>query len=186
MRRFDMKKILAIFLGISALGVLFPTSAQELTGETRLACEAILCLSSGTRPTECTPSLRHYFGISKRRFTDTIRARTNFLKLCPVSNQTPEMQSLVNALGRGSGRCGASDLNQAQAYWCEDDSQCIRDSMPSYCRAVYGHGYTDFVEYQPRYVGTPVTGGFWVEAKDYEQALAEYNRKNQTRVLRGY
>ena len=44
---------------------LFPFAAQadnqELSGDTKLACEAILCLSSGTRPGECGPEpiLRH-------------------------------------------------------------------------------------------------------------------------------
>lgn len=41
-------------------------SAQELTGDVRLACEAILCLSSSTKPGECSPSLRKYFGISHK------------------------------------------------------------------------------------------------------------------------
>ena len=177
-----------MLLGAAALGTLPPASvAQELAGEVKLACEAILCLSSGTRPSECNPALSHFYGISKRRFSDTIRARISFLNLCPVSGQTPEMASLVNALGQGSGRCGASDLNRALAYYCNhDESRCIRDVMPNYCRAIYGHSYTDFAEYQPRYVGTPAKGGHWVEAKDYDRALADYNRANQMRVWRGY
>ena len=78
-----------------------------LSGDTRLACEAILCLSSGIRPGECNPSLSRYFGISRRKFSDTIRARLNFLQLCPVASQTPQMQSLVSAISRGAGRCDA-------------------------------------------------------------------------------
>ena len=31
--------------------------ADELTGDTKLACEAILCLSSSERPSECSASL---------------------------------------------------------------------------------------------------------------------------------
>lgn len=38
----------------------------ELTGDTKLACEAILCLSSGKRPGECGPALSRYFGISHK------------------------------------------------------------------------------------------------------------------------
>ena len=97
------------------------------------------------------------------------------------------MRSLVNALGQGSGRCGASDLDRALAYSCnQDESRCIRNVMPNDCRAIYGHSYTDFTEYQPRYVGIPERGGYWVEAKDYDRALADCNRANQMRVLRGY
>ena len=59
-------------------------SAQEvLTGDTRLACEAVLCLAAPTRPTECAASIAKYFSISLRRFSQTLRARRNFLSLCP-------------------------------------------------------------------------------------------------------
>ena len=37
--------------------------ADELTGDTKLACEAILCLSSSERPSECSASLSKYFSI---------------------------------------------------------------------------------------------------------------------------
>ena len=67
----------AVSLPISA-------SAQEvLTGDTRLACEAVLCLAAPTRPTECVASIAKYFSISLRRFSQTLRARRNFLSLCP-------------------------------------------------------------------------------------------------------
>ena len=87
------KKLFALAALVAALGSTAGTaSAQDvLTGDTRLACEAILCLSSGTRPSECTPSLSRYFNITKRKLSDTIRARANFLQLCPVANQTPQM-----------------------------------------------------------------------------------------------
>ena len=46
------KKLFALAALVAALGSTAGTaSAQDvLTGDTRLACEAILCLSSGTRP----------------------------------------------------------------------------------------------------------------------------------------
>jgi hypothetical protein len=72
-------------LAVAAFGAIPGTAgAQEiLTGDTRLACEAILCLATGTQPSECTPSLRRYFSISYRKLSDTIRGRVNFLNLCP-------------------------------------------------------------------------------------------------------
>ncbi len=159
-------------------------SAQQdvLTGDTRLACEAILCLSSGTRPSECTPSLSRYFGISHRKFSDTIRARLNFLQLCPVSSQTPEMRSLVAAISRGAGRCDAVALNQTLQFWWgnwNDGQVYISNRMPEYCAAYTGHTYTDFSSSGtlPRYVGTPEQGGYWTEARDYDHALAEYNER---------
>jgi hypothetical protein len=55
-----------------------------LTGDTKLACEAILCLSSGQRPDECNESIQKYFSIKAKKPQDTIKARQNFLNLCPV------------------------------------------------------------------------------------------------------
>ncbi len=60
-------------------------SGQQLTGDPKLACEAILCLSSGTRPGECGPSLSRYFGISYKSWSDTVKGRRNFLNQCPTS-----------------------------------------------------------------------------------------------------
>lgn len=164
-------------------------SAQDvLTGDTRLACEAILCLSSGTRPGECSPSLSRYFGIQKRKFSDTIKARLNFLNLCPVSSQTPAMSALVSAISRGAGRCDAQSLNNTLRVWSgwDDGRTHTSDSLPNYCAVYTSHAYTDFASSGtlPRYVGTPDKGGFWVEAKDYERALSEYNAQIKAQARR--
>jgi hypothetical protein len=175
------KKLFALAALVAALGSTATTaSAQDvLTGDTRLACEAILCLATGTRPSECAPSLRRYFSISHRRLSDTIRGRVNFLKLCPVANQTPQMQALVNAQANGAGRCDAQSLNATLVMWrgYDDGATYISNQMPDYCGAYMGHAYTDFNGTMPRYVGTPERGGYWVEARDYDRALAEYNER---------
>ena len=155
-------------------------SAQEvLTGDTRLACEAIICLATGTRPSECQPSLRRYFSISYRKLSDTIRGRTNFLNLCPAANQTPQMQALVNAQANGSGRCDAQSLNATMVMWrgYDDGATYISNQMPDYCASYTSNAYTDFRGTMPRYVGTQERGGYWVEARDYDRALAEYNER---------
>ncbi|WP_039816509.1 TrbM/KikA/MpfK family conjugal transfer protein [Xanthomonas arboricola] len=174
------KKLLSIVAAVAALSSAGTASAQEvLTGDTRYACEAILCLASGTRPSECTPSLRKYFSITARKLSDTIRKRKNFLDLCPVSNQTPEMSALVSAMSRGAGRCDAQALNQTLVFWqgYDDGTTYISNQMPDYCAAYTNHAYTDFNSTKPRYVGTPDRGGYWVEAADYDQALAAYNER---------
>lgn len=156
------------------------TAQEVLTGDTRLACEAILCLSSGVQPSECTPSLDRYFGISFDDWFDTIRARLAFLELCPVSNQTPQMTSLINAISNGAGRCDAASLNATLRMWCRGSnyrgsrSICISDALPAYCSAYFTNAYTSFSNDAPRYVGTPETGGYWVAAKDYNAALTAY------------
>ncbi len=89
-----MKKVnyLAAILALTSAG---STLAQEFTGDTRLACEALLCLPSDVRPSECAPSLNRYFGIVRKKPADTARARQEFLNLCPVSRAPTDSQRLV-------------------------------------------------------------------------------------------
>ena len=177
------KKLLSsLVVAVAAFGSVGTASAQEvLTGDTRLACEAVLCLASGTRPSECAPSLNRYFSITARKFKDTLKKRRNFLNLCTVSNQTPEMSSLISAQVNGAGRCDAQALNSTLISYRGWDSgeTYISNRMPDYCAAYTGHAYTDFNSSgtMPRYVGTPEEGGYWVEARDYDRALAEYNAR---------
>jgi hypothetical protein len=170
-------------LTVTAFGAISATaSAQEIfTGDTRLACEAILCLSTGTQPGECTPSLSRYFSISHRKLSDTIRGRINFLNLCPAAHQTPQMAALVNAQANGAGRCDAASLNAVARSWTGSDEGMVyvSNQMPSYCTAYTSNAYTDFSGALPRYVGIPERAGYWVEGPDYERALAEYNARIQ-------
>jgi hypothetical protein len=58
-----------ILVLITVLLAMFPydaAAADLLSGDQRLACEAILCLSSPAQPSECDPSLDRYFGINKK------------------------------------------------------------------------------------------------------------------------
>lgn len=171
------KELFYIVALVAALGTSARANAQEVfAGDTRLACEAVLCLSSGVRPGECNSSLSRYFGIVKSTLTKTITARLNFLKLCPVSSQTPHMQSLVIALSQGAGRCDASSLNTIMVRPSNVGKRIINNSLPPYCAAYLHHAYTD-TSNLPRYVGTPERGGYWVEAPDYDRALANYNER---------
>ena len=88
-----------------------PVETELLTGDTKLACEAILCLSSGTRPSECNPSIQRYFSIHRKRMSDTIKARRDFLNLCPTSGDKG-VQELNQTLANGAGRCDARELNR--------------------------------------------------------------------------
>ena len=178
-----MKELLITSIVVATLSAAAGTAnAQDvLTGDTRLACEAILCLSTGSRPSECSPSLSRYFGITKRKLSDTLKARFKFLELCPVANQTPEMSALVRGISRGAGRCDAPSLNRTLRSWTGGDGGdiYIDNRMPSYCSAYAGHTYIDLDGTQPLYVGTPERDGYWVEAKEYDRALAEYNARQE-------
>lgn len=154
-----------------------------LTGDTRLACEAILCLSSGDRPSECAKSLRRYFSIKLKKPHKTIQARKDFLNLCPTSKE-PNMPQLVDALANGAGRCDAAELNRVmratyKARVCpkkprfsrHDSDSCywetrsyVRNAKPEYCAALFDHEWTTTGE-SVRFVGKEKQGGCWVDVK---------------------
>jgi hypothetical protein len=154
-------------------------SQELLTGDTRLACEAVLCLASGTRPSECTPALQRYFSISFKKFSDTLRGRTDFLNLCPSSKQSPEMQALVNAQVNGAGMCDAQSLNASLSSASNNETRqiVVSNVMPAYCVNYTSNAYTDFKGKLPRYVGLPERGGLWAEPANYESALAAYKAR---------
>lgn len=150
-----------------------------LTGDTRTACEAILCLATGSQPSECTPPLKKYFSIRAKKWKDTLKARTDFLKLCPASNQDQNMSSLVESIANGAGRCDAAALNAQQMISTGGDNMlfAVKNTMPAHCTAYLNNAYTDLAKTAPKYVGTPETQGFWVEASKYDQAVLDYNAR---------
>jgi len=148
-------------------------NAQEtLQGDEKLACEALLCLSTSTRPAECAPSLRRYFSISYRKFSDTLRGRMNFLNLCPMVTDS-NMAKYKSAVINGSGRCDAASINQSNYASNGDGTGIVSSNMPEYCQTYYGAQYMQSTP--PVYVGSPSEGGYWVEAHDYDTALKAYN-----------
>jgi hypothetical protein len=76
------KTLTSMTLALSAFSF-HSAQAQEMNSVTQLACEAVLCLSTPTRPAECAASISHYFGIVMSKPWKTVQARKNFLKLCP-------------------------------------------------------------------------------------------------------
>lgn len=139
---------------------------EVLTGKVKLACEAILCLSTGSPPNECSPSLSEYFSIDFEDFSDTIKGRLNFLNLCPVSSQTPQMKSLVNAIANGAGRCDAKSLNATLATYSfigmgSTGSGCISSAKPAYCSTWEGHEYSTELKGGAHYVIDPPKTSYW-------------------------
>jgi len=177
--------VLTVAFGAMTIGTA-PAQAEGFTGDVRLACEAILCLSTGQRPGECSPSLHRYFNITAKKLSDTLTKRRNFLNLCPAASSDGNMQLLVNAIVNGAGRCDAASLNASLRVWRNDEYRYndgrpqtyIRNTMPGHCAAYGGNAYTDKSNpVTAKYVGTPERGGFWVDAANYNTALAEYNAR---------
>ena len=168
-----------LLVAIMLTGPHLPTWGQTLlTGDTRLACEAILCLSSGVRPAGCVPSLQRYFDISLCRWSRTLTARVNFLNLSPAVALDPNMRTLVRDIGNGAGRCDAAFLNATGLIPVggHDSGQyVINNVLPATCSAYTQNAYTDLQSVAPRYVGTPEANGYWAESSLYTQALLDYN-----------
>lgn len=180
------------FVAAFFMSTTVPTAyaGDVLTGDTRLACEAILCLSSGVRPGECTPSLDRYFGIHHKRWSDTVRSRINFLNLCPAGS-AQGMDSRIKSIAHGAGRCDAEYLNTHHyKYRTETHQHCgkencwtafrqvkvgISDELPKYCGSYNNHEWSYRLEL--KYIGTPELGGKWVEPADYEREKAAYVQK---------
>ena len=90
-----MKKKLLIFLSLVGLNG-FALDIPTLQGDEKLSCEAILCLSTSARPSECSESISRYFSISLKKWSDTIKARRNFLNICPVGAAANEDKNFVS------------------------------------------------------------------------------------------
>ena len=157
-----LKKLAAATAALAGLLGAGGANAQAvLTGDTRLACEAVLCLATGTRPSECTASITRYFSISHRRWRDTVRGRHNFLQLCPRSDTDPQMTALIRAQAEGAGQCDAAGLNALGYYDYMTGAWIIPDTMPAHCAAYIGHPYT--YNLAPVYRGTPGVDGMWYD-----------------------
>lgn len=176
----DKAKI-ALTLTICVLAAQTALAQTVIAGDTRLACEAILCLSSGQRPDQCTPSIARYFSITGRRLSDTIQGRINFLNLCPAAGADGNMKSLVSAIANAVGRCDVASLNtQLMTTYSGDESgrYSISNALPANCSSYTSHVYTaDLAGQTPVYVGTPERNGFWVEEGRYSSAIAEYESR---------
>lgn len=174
------RRYLAVPAALAMAGFSFTALAQEvLGGDTRLACEAVLCLSTGSPPAECTPALRRYFSITHRRLAQTIRLRSNFLRLCPASQQSAPMSSLVTAQSQAAGRCDAASLNASQRRLTglAPDDFAVSNRMPGYCEAYLAHAYSDWANVLPRYVGVPERGGYWVPASEHARAQIDWQAR---------
>lgn len=175
----------ALLMGVS-ISPSFAADDGVLTGNTRLACEAVLCLSSGVRPGECSPALTKYFSIWDKKPWKMIEKRINFLNLCPASKDVG-MPALIEAIGNGAGRCEPDFLNKYHTFTYQetictgfgDNKSCytvtkvgIDNDLPKYCGIYANHEWTYEIDF--KYVGNPMDGGKWVTTQEYPEAKAQY------------
>ena len=156
MKKSLIPALIAFLPCVAFSGSLKDAVKDELTGDTKLACEALLCLSSSERPKECQESLHRYFSIHHHKKPHrTIEMRRDFLKQCPATDEDDNMPSLVNAIANGAGKCDVASLNQTAKYQClsfrdRETGEIHRTScnpqLPAYCNAYYNHAYTDIAK----------------------------------------
>ncbi|HDR1236505.1 conjugal transfer protein TrbM [Pasteurella multocida] len=151
-------------MGLSSNNIYAYTLGDELTGDTKLACEAVLCLSTSSRPSECNSAIKRYFSIRMRKPHDTIRARLNFLKLCPTDvgldkevlakigvdeeEQKVGLDGLTQTIANLPYDCTPESLNQqiekrraCSSGECETYYR-IKPTLPKSCRDLANHQWT--------------------------------------------
>lgn len=128
---------------LSSLMAININADDILTGDAKLACEAILCLSSGKRPEECNPSIEKFFSIHAKKPSELIKKRKNFLKLCPTGD-AEGMESIEDNLANMKGDCSADFLNtfvenktELSAGGGQEKFARINPQMPNYCKGIY-------------------------------------------------
>lgn len=157
-----MKKIITSLLLMYSFSFSQELNLETFTGDTKLSCEAILCLSSGTRPSECNEAIRRYFSIKFRKWGDTVRARRAFLNICPVGavgNNDSTFQTLRDdIIANLDMACSLENLNREEpkyTYYSDDgfvmnynNQYRINPELLKSCKLLMGSAYTYF---KPKY-----------------------------------
>ena len=121
-------------------------SSGLFTGVKKLACEAVLCLSTSVRPAECQPSIDKYFSIRMKKWGDTLDARKAFLALCPVGDiaqADKEFQNLRdNIIPYITEDCSIENLNRIEygEYYKRD--RRINPELTRSCELLMSSSYT--------------------------------------------
>ena len=83
MTMIKMRRFALALMVLAQIAMTSNAQAQILTGDARLACEALLCLSAvGSPPGECSKALAKYEAMKAQLWFNPL-AVYNFLKGCP-------------------------------------------------------------------------------------------------------
>lgn len=182
------------------LGLTVSNAQDVFTGDKRLSCEAVLCLASALRPSECMPSIRRYFSIKFSKPHKTITARRNFLNICPTSGTSESQkkiladagiditendktyQSLKETIVHLPHDCSALSLNNTiqKQKDCKDCTVYYRiaPTAPHQCQALYRHSWTKI---NPVYIGNGSwstkrpTRALWFKASEANAEKAKFD-----------
>lgn len=151
-----LRKALCVGLFVGVAGAAAAQEIDILDGDDRLACEAIMCLSSANPPDQCRPSIRRLFDIRRHR------DRERFLRGCPHTSGDENLESLAQLTAAAWPTCTSDWLNRNHVYYQGDNGPFVQDRLPVACARHNAHPYTE-ARAMPRYVGEPEAGGRWVD-----------------------
>lgn len=109
----------------------------ELTGDPRIACEVILCLSDpkeAAKTKECHPPLRHFYSIRAKKWKDTLKKRKKFLELCPEAddetiNNTVNVKQLFDDCDNNNNAAISSHKHRKNCQKPATEEQAKNDQM---------------------------------------------------------
>ena len=178
-----MKKVwLFLFFLLSsnmAFSDLSSLIGDPVTGRPKLACEAIICLSTGSPPGECSSSLSEYYNIDFKDWDDTFDARMDFLALCPAAKDGSIDSGYRALLVNGTYQsCHKADLlARLNAPGCSRDEYCFGktrlNKVPGQCKALSNHGWT--IEYPMPTKINP--DGQCFESRNYDDGYGYMRRR---------
>lgn len=179
------KTLIGLIIATLSSSVLANSTSPQidvLTGDSRTACEVILCLSSaqGRGISECKAPLRKYFSIRARKWHKTLAKRRAFLDLCPAANENAKMSALTTAIQHQEYACDAETLNsrsEIKRKWVSDDegkntriirSYRTQSYMPKFCEDLYNHEFTEYHQIKkPKYTCNKK----WYKEKDWKRGI---------------
>lgn len=184
MKKHILTGVIATTLASGAIASTNSPHIDVLTGDTRTACEVILCLSSaqGKGISECKAPLRKYFSIRAKKWHKTLQKRRKFLDLCPAANENAKMSALTTAIQNQEYACDAATLNSRTEHKrrrVSDDEgryRAFRHSyrtqsyLPSFCEDLYNHEFTEYNQVRrPKYV----CNAEWYSKTDWERGYTQ-------------
>ena len=98
-------------------------SGGLLQGDTRLACEAMMCLMASPEhrhKSYCKKSIAKYLAIRHKHWGDTVNARRNFLKLCPTDDKDNNSR-IEQIVHNDYPDCSAAGLNKVYYHRANND-----------------------------------------------------------------
>ncbi len=134
-----MKKALSVLLILSSFNFAQAKEPKIFTGDKALACEAILCLSTGARPKECRKAIKKFFSIFVPwKWHKTLKLRKNFLNLCPVGGENiedlnlgnkddEEFKKLINIIVNLKEDCSLENLNKPETKVVKESVRYLYD-----------------------------------------------------------